>query len=45
MKDIETEKIVKTELPDSWWYRVYAGVILTLIVVILLLIAFTNYFS
>jgi hypothetical protein len=31
--------------PDSWWYRVYAGVILTLIVVILLLIAFTNYFS
>jgi hypothetical protein len=31
--------------PDSWWYRVYAGVILTLITVILLLIAFTKHFS
>jgi hypothetical protein len=33
------------EKPDSWWYRVYAGVILTLIVVILLCLAFTKYFS
>ena len=33
------------EKPDSWWYRVYGGVILTLIVVISLLIAFSKYFS
>ncbi len=31
--------------PDSWWYRVYAGVILTLVVVILLLWGFSKYFS
>jgi hypothetical protein len=31
--------------PDSWWYPVYLGVILTLIVVISLLIAFSKYFS
>ena len=31
--------------PDSWWYRVYAGVILTLIVVIVLLWSFSKLFS
>ncbi len=31
--------------PDSWWYRVYAGVILTLVVVIALLWGFSRYFS
>ena len=33
------------ELPDEWWYRVYAGVILSLIVVISLLWSFSRYFS
>ena len=33
------------ELPDEWWYRVYAGVIVTTIVVITLLWAFSRYFS
>jgi hypothetical protein len=31
--------------PDSWWYPVYGGVILTLIIVITLLWAFSRYFS
>lgn len=31
--------------PDSWWYPVYAGVILTLVVVIMLLWGFSRYFS
>jgi hypothetical protein len=33
------------ELPDEWWYRVYAAVIVTTVVVILLLWAFSRYFS
>lgn len=33
------------ELPDSWWYRVYAGVIVTTIIVISLLWAFSRHFS
>lgn len=31
--------------PDSWWYRVYAGVIFTTIVVIVLLWSFSKFFS
>jgi hypothetical protein len=33
------------ELPDSWWYRVYLGVIITTIVVIVSLGLFSWYFS
>lgn len=36
---------VAEDSPDSWWYKVYAGVIATLIVVISLLITFSKYFS
>jgi hypothetical protein len=46
MKNDETnrEEIVE-ELPDSWWYRVYLGVIITTIVVITALGLFSKYFS
>jgi hypothetical protein len=33
------------ELPDEWWYRVYAAVIVTTVLVILALWAFSLYFS
>ncbi len=33
------------ELPDNWWYRVYLGVIISNILVILALGTFTYYFS
>jgi hypothetical protein len=33
------------ELPDSWWYRVYAAVIITTIFVITALGVFTRYYS
>jgi hypothetical protein len=33
------------ELPDSWWYRVYIGVIVTTIIVISALGVFSGYFS
>lgn len=33
------------ELPDAWWYRVYLAVIITTILVILALWAFSRYFS
>ena len=33
------------ELPDAWWYRVYLGVIISNILVILALGTFTYYFS
>lgn len=41
-KQDETERV---ELPDSWWYKVYAAVIVTTIVVITLLYAFSRYFA
>jgi hypothetical protein len=46
MKTEETyrEEVVE-ELPDSWWYRVYLGVIVTTIVVITALGLFSWYFS
>jgi hypothetical protein len=33
------------ELPDTWWYRVYAAVIVTTVLVISLLWAFSRYFT
>jgi hypothetical protein len=46
---MHTEEIKETEtveeLPDSWWYRVYIGVIVTTIIVISALGAFSVYFS
>jgi hypothetical protein len=46
MKTDEFEQeIVVEELPDSWWYRVYLGVIITTILVITALGLFTSYFS
>ncbi len=33
------------ELPDAWWYRVYLAVIITTILVIAALWAFSLYFS
>jgi hypothetical protein len=38
-----TEPVV--ELPDEWWYKVYVAVIITTVVVISLLWAFSRYFS
>lgn len=43
-KEIIEDKKVE-ELPDEWWYRVYLGVIITTIIVILSLGAFSGYFS
>ncbi|MBP6002926.1 MAG: hypothetical protein KA746_05780 [Pyrinomonadaceae bacterium] len=33
------------ELPDSWWYRVYAAVIISLVLVLAALSLFSKYFS
>ena len=33
------------ELPDSWWYRVYFGVVINTMLVIAALWAFSRYFS
>lgn len=42
----ETKKAEPSEeLPDEWWHRVYAAVILTTVVVIALLWTFSRYFS
>lgn len=41
----KAEDSERVELPDSWWYRVYAGVIVTTIAVISLLWAFSRYFA
>lgn len=43
-KKIE-QKIEVEELPDSWWYRVYVAVIITTVLVISALWAFSKYFS
>lgn len=37
--------IEREELPDEWWHRVYAGVIVTTVIVLALLWAFSRYFS
>jgi hypothetical protein len=33
------------EKPDAWWYRIYAAVIATTVLVIAALWAFSRYFS
>ena len=43
-KNIEQTETVE-ELPDSWWHRVYLGVIVTTILGISALWAFSHYFS
>ncbi|MDQ3132645.1 MAG: hypothetical protein M3Q99_18000 [Acidobacteriota bacterium] len=43
-ENIKTDE-QREELPDSWWYRVYLAVIITTIIVISVLGAFTRYFS
>jgi hypothetical protein len=49
VSNMESEQINQTdetaELPDSWWHRVYLGVIITTILVISALWAFSRYFS
>ncbi len=46
MKSANNEQIeVVKELPDAWWYRVYLAAIITTIIVISALGAFTRYFS
>ncbi|MGI8493790.1 MAG: hypothetical protein ACR2L1_00570 [Pyrinomonadaceae bacterium] len=42
-EDINKEK--PEELPDSWWYRVYAAVIIVTILVISAVGIFSSYFS
>ena len=43
-KEIKNEKDIKG-LPDSWWFRVYLAVIVTTILVISGLWAFSRFFS
>jgi hypothetical protein len=43
--DEQNQEEIVEELPDSWWYRVYLGVIITTIVVIVSLGLFSKYFS
>jgi hypothetical protein len=45
MKKNEKIPTETNELPDSWWHRVYWAVIVTTILVIAALGAFTKYFS
>lgn len=46
---MESENLEKKaeveELPDSWWHRVYIAVVVTTVVVITALWAFTEYFT
>ena len=43
MEEEKENEIV--ELPDEWWYRVYVAVIITTVLVIAALWAFSKYFS
>jgi len=43
MEDKET--VGKNELPDNWWYRIYVAVMISNVLVISALWAFTRYFS
>jgi hypothetical protein len=45
MNEPENNIVEKTELPDSWWYKVYAAVALTTILVIFALWMFSQYFK
>mgnify|MGYP001245882376 CR=1 FL=1 len=42
--EIENQENVE-ELLDEWWYRVYLAVMITTVVVLALLWAFSRYFS
>lgn len=44
-KEMNQQEKNTEELPDSWWHKVYVGVIVTTIVVVLLLWSFTEIFS
>ncbi|HEX8564932.1 MAG TPA: hypothetical protein VF648_04630 [Pyrinomonadaceae bacterium] len=43
-EDTKQENRVE-ELPDDWWYRVYLAVIITTVIVLCALWAFSRYFS
>jgi hypothetical protein len=45
MNEPENNIVEKTELPDSWWRKVYAAVALTTILVIFALWMFSQYFK
>ncbi len=45
MNETENNPVEKTELPDSWWHKVYAAVVLTTILVIFALWMFSQYFK
>jgi hypothetical protein len=45
MEKTETNSIEKTELPDSWWHKVYAAVVVSTILVIAALWVFSQYFK
>jgi hypothetical protein len=38
-------EVKKNELPDSWWHKVYAAVVLTTILAISALWVFSQYFK
>ena len=44
-KDETNQEEIVEELPDSWWFRVYLGVIIITVVVITALGLFSRYFS
>jgi hypothetical protein len=41
----DAEKVEVEELPDDWWHRVYLAVIVTTVVAISALWAFSRHFS
>lgn len=45
LKVMEDEKQISEERPSKFWNRVYAAVVVTTIVVVTLLWAFSRYFS
>jgi hypothetical protein len=45
MKETEEPLVEEVELPDSWWHKVYAGVVLATVLVIFALWAFSQYYK
>lgn len=45
MKETDENSIEKTELPDSWWHKVYAAVVAATVLVIFALWMFSQYFK
>ena len=39
------EAVEVEELPDAWWYKVYAAVVVTTVIVVFALWGFTKFFS